>query len=172
MTLLVKIARRIINFLKRLIFTEIVKYQALNVGRNLIVNHYSNVTSKTILANNVNFNGLIIKGGGNVSIGNNFHSGSGCIILTSIHNYDSGEKIPYDESTIQKDVIIGDNVWLGINVTILPGITIGEGAIIQAGSVVTSNIPDCAIAGGHPARIFKYRNKIHYYGLKEKNKVF
>ena len=90
--------------------------------------------------------------------------------MTLIHNYDNGTKIPYDETVIHKDVIIEDNVWLGINTIILPGVTISEGAIIQAGSVVTSNIPSCAIAGGHPAKVFKYRNKDHYYKLKEKNK--
>lgn len=92
--------------------------------------------------------------------------------MTTIHNYDNGKKIPYDETVIHKEVTIEDNVWLGINVTILPGVTIGEGAIIQAGSVVTSNIPACAIAGGHPAKVFKYRNKEHYYKLKSEEKFF
>lgn len=35
------------------------------------------------------------------------------------------------------------------------GVTIGEGAIIQAGSVVVSDIPKYAIAGGSPAKVFK-----------------
>lgn len=161
-----------INFLKqyisKIIFTLFVKKRAALVGKGLIVNRFSSVTSKTHLGNNVNFNGLRVIGGGNVQIGNNFHSGSGCLIMTTIHNYDNGTKIPYDETVIHKDVIIEDNVWLGINIIILPGVTISEGAIIQAGSVVTSNIPPCAIAGGHPATVFKYRNKDHYYNLKEK----
>lgn len=32
-----------------------------------------------------------------------------------------GKKIPYDETWIDKDVIIEDNVWLGNNVIILGG---------------------------------------------------
>jgi len=159
------------NFSK-FFYTNIVKKKAGKVGNGLIVNHYSMVTKNTVLKNNVNFNGFKILGGGKVTIGNNFHSGSGCIVMTTIHNYDHGEKIPYDETVIHKDVTIEDNVWLGINVIILPGATIGEGAIIQAGSVVTSNIPACAIAGGHPAKVFKYRNKEHYYQLKQKGKFF
>lgn len=169
------LAQKIMNSLttlKRLLFTYIVKHQANNTGKCLTINHYSRVSKKTILANNVNFNGMIIKGGGKVIIGNNFHSGSGCIIMTTIHNYDNGTKIPYDETVIHKDVIIEDNVWLGINVIILPGVTVSEGAIIQAGSVVTSNIPSCAIAGGHPAKVFKYRDKDHYYKLKEQKLFF
>lgn len=52
----------------------------------------------------------------------------------------------------------------------LGGVKIGEGAIIQAGSVVTRNIPSCAVAGGHPAVVFKYRDKEHYYKLKSEGK--
>ena len=65
---------------------------------------------------------------------------------------------------------IGDNVWLGTRVIILPGVKIGEVAIIQAGSVVVNSIPCCAIAGGHPAKAFNYRDKEHYYKLKEEIK--
>ena len=55
----------------------------------------------------------------------------------------------------------------GSRVIILGGVTIGEGAIIQVGSVVVSDIPDYAIAGCHPAKVFKYRDKEHYYKLKQ-----
>jgi len=103
-------------------------------------------------------------------IGNNFHSGPGCLIITQNHNYDNGNAIPYDNTYIYKDVKIEDNVWLGSRVIILGGVTIGEGAIIQAGSVVVGDIPACAIAGGHPAKIFKYRDKNHYYKLKKEEK--
>lgn len=161
---------RVKQYILRKIFTFFIKKRAASVGEELIINRYSTVTSKTYLGKNVNFNGLRVIGGGNVHIGNNFHSGSGCLIMTTIHNYDNGTKIPYDETVIHKDVIIEDNVWLGINTIILPGVTISEGAIIQAGSVVTSNIPPCAIAGGHPAKVFKYRNKDHYYNLKDKKR--
>ena len=65
---------------------------------------------------------------------------------------------------------IGDNVWLGNNVIILGGVTIGEGAIIQAGSVVCMDVPACAIAGGHPAKPFKYRDREHYEQMKREGK--
>jgi len=123
------------------------------------------LTKKTIVGKNVSFNGMKIKGNGKVFIGNNFHSGSECEIITQNHNFE-GNKIPYDDTYIIKDVVIGDNVWLGNRVMILPGVKIEEGAIIQAGSVVVSNIPCCAIAGGHPAKVFSSRNKEHYFALK------
>lgn len=71
-----------------------------------------------------------INGGGKVTIGDNFHSGPGCMMITQNHNYDKGTKIPYDSTYILKDISIGDNVWLGSRVIILGGVKIGEGAII------------------------------------------
>lgn len=127
------------------------------------------VTPNTYLGNNVNFNGMSMYGNGRIEIGDNFHSRVGCQILTSFHNYE-GNEIPYDNTFIDKDVIIGDNVWLGNSVIVLGGVTIGEGAIIQAGSVVCQDIPNYAIAGGHPAKTFKYRDKEHYLKLKEEKK--
>lgn len=150
-----------------------IKSTAKFCGDNLHVNGNSYVNSKTILGNNVNFNGLKIIGDGPVKIGNNFHSGEGCYIISQNHNYDYGDSIPYDsKQSIEKETIIEDNVWIGVGVIILAGVHIGEGAIIQAGSVVTENIEPCVIVGGHPARKFKERDKEHYYKLKKEEKFW
>lgn len=135
-------------------------------GQGLKVNGSSSVTRKTFLGNNVNFNGMKIDGGGKVSIGDNFHSGPECLMISQNHNFNTGDAIPYDSTYIFKDIIIKDNVWLGSRVIVLGGVTIGEGAIIQAGSCVVSDIPDYAIAGGHPAKVFSYRDIEHYERLK------
>lgn len=127
------------------------------------------LTRNTVLGKNPNFNGLKIRGHGRVTFGDNFHSGENCLIITDFHNYRGGA-IPYDDTVITKDVVIGDNVWLGINVIILGGVTIGEGAIIQAGAVVVKDIPPYGIAGGNPAQVFKYRDIEHYKKLKEEQK--
>jgi acetyltransferase-like isoleucine patch superfamily enzyme len=113
---------------------------------------------------------MVITGLGGVEFGDNFHSGEDCKIITSFHNYDKGNAIPYDDTVITKDVKIGDNVWLGSRVIILGGVTIGEGAIIQAGAVVVNDIPALGIAGGSPAKVFKYRDKEHYFRLKQEGK--
>lgn len=148
----------------------IVKHQVNSVGSGLRVNNRSTVTKNTILGNNVNFNGMKIGGSGRVIIGDNFHSGIGCLMISEIHNYDHGEAIPYDDTFIPKDIVIEDNVWLGERVIILGGVRIGEGAIIQAGSVVVKDIPPMAIAGGHPAKVFKMRDAEHYEKLKNEGK--
>jgi len=91
------------------------------------------------------------------------------MIITDIHNYE-GNKIPYDDTYVVKDVLIDDCVWLGNRVIILGGVSIGKGAIIQAGSVVVSDIPAYAIAGGHPAKVFKWRDIDHYNKLEAEQK--
>lgn len=160
---LYKVYRRI----TRTYYTWRVRLQAKYVGNGLIVNGKSQVTSTTILGANVNFNGMSIRGKGNVTIGDNFHSGRECIVFTETHNYDYGNAIPYDDTYVVEDVEIEDNVWLGERVMVLPGVHIGEGAIVQAGSVVVKDVPALAIVGGHPAKEFKHRNIEHYNKLKE-----
>jgi len=166
----IKLIMRIGNYIKRIIYTKKIKLQCKSFKEPLTVNYKSSVNCNTILHSNVNFNGMVIKGAGKVEIGSNFHSGEHCLMITQIHNYDTGAAIPYDDTYITKDIYIEDNVWLGDRVVLLGGIIIGEGAIIQAGSVVTSNIPKYAIAGGHPAKVFKYRDIVHYKKLLKEKK--
>lgn len=146
-----------------------IKHRAASYNGRIYTGGKSFVTPNTHLGNNVCFNGMAMYGNGKITIGNNFHSGLNCQIITSSHNYE-GDALPYDNTFVDKDVIIGDNVWLGNNTIILGGATIGEGAIIQAGSVVVKDIPPLAIAGGHPATPFKYRDKKHYNKLKQQGK--
>lgn len=144
---------------------EIVR-TAEEVGPGLWIGGESSVNSETVLGENVHFMGMKVRGEGRLTIGDNFHSGSGCTIITSNHNYDDGDALPYDDTYNRDSVEIGDNVWFGINVTVIPGVSIEEGAIIQAGSVVTHDIPKGAIAGGHPAEVFDSRDMQHYEELK------
>jgi acetyltransferase-like isoleucine patch superfamily enzyme len=160
-----------LSFYCRRLFRQWYVLRSVKSHKNHVyVGGYTCLSKETILNENPNFNGMIIKGSGRVTIGKNFHSGSDCLIITQIHNYDYGKSIPYDDTFILKDVIIGDNVWFGDRVIILGGVSIGEGAIIQAGSVVVRDVPDLAIVGGSPAMVFKYRNKDHYFELKEQSK--
>jgi chloramphenicol O-acetyltransferase type B len=152
----------------RKIFQFIVFRQVASHKNELFVGGYTRLSKYTHLGRNPNFNGLKINGNGKVIIGDNFHSGTDCLLISSIHNYDHGNKIPYDHTHIEKPIIIEDNVWLGDRVTIIGKVTIGEGAIVQAGAVVVKDVPPFAIVGGNPAQIFKYRNIEHYNNLKIK----
>lgn len=118
------------------------------------------------LGKNCNFNGMNIQGKGKVIIGDNFHSGIECMMITQNHDYDDGNAIPYGDKYHLKKIKIGDNVWIGNRVTLIGDLEIGEGAIIAAGAVVTKNVPSYAIVGGNPAKILKYRNIERYNLLK------
>lgn len=152
-----------------LVFTWFAKKTLGSLKGKIKVNGFSKFTKKCFFGNNLHFNGLQVLGGGRVEIGDNFHSGPECEFITQNHNI-NGTKIPYDNTYIMKDIIIGDNVWLGSRVTILGGVTIGEGVVIQAGSVVVKSIPAYSIAGGHPCEPFAERDKEKYKQLKKEGK--
>jgi acetyltransferase-like isoleucine patch superfamily enzyme len=162
--------KRIIKKGFSIFFTLLVKKQVRSYISPLKVNGFSIISKNTILGKNVNFNGMRISGCGLVTIGDNFHSGKDCLMISQNHNFNNGEKIPYDNTYICKDITIEDNVWFGDRVIVLGGVTIGEGAIIQAGSVVVNNIPKYAIVGGHPAKVFSQRDVKHYDSLKKQGK--
>lgn len=79
------------------------------------------------------------------------------VICQSDPNYSDLQKHEYVKNTlmVNKEVVIGDDVWLGTNVVILPGVTIGKHSIIAAGSVVSRNVPDNSIYGGVPAKLMR-----------------
>ena len=163
------IVRKIHDFkqkLKRKYYTSKAIKSLVSYKEKPIVNNKSRFTKDTSIGRNCHFNGMDISGCGKVVIGDNFHSGGSCVMITQNHNI-HGVALPYDQTYICKDIMIEDNVWLGSRVIILGGVTIGEGAVIQAGSVVVSSIPPLAIAGGHPAVVFSHRDREHYFKLKK-----
>lgn len=169
--ILIRMLRCLRNNFIRNFYTWKCRATCRSCGEGLRVNHKSSFTRNTVLGDYVNFNGMMITGGGYVSIGNYFHSGPDCLMITDNHNFDGGKAVPYDDTYVVQDIVIKDCVWLGSRVIVLGGVTIGEGAIIQAGSTVVSDIPDYAVAGGHPARVFKYRDIEHYKELKAAGKL-
>lgn len=104
---------------------------------------------------------------GGITIGNNVKMGPQVFIWSQNHNYYAPTALPYDGTNISRPVIIGNNVWIGAKVCIIPGVKVGEGAVIAMGSVVTKEVPACAVVGGNPAKILKYRDIEVYNKLKK-----
>ena len=114
------------------------------------------------LGNNVHINdNAYFRAEGGLYIGDNAHLSRNMTIYTINHEY-TGKVLPYYDSIVKKPVRIDKNVWIGMNVCIVPGVHIQEGAIVGMGAVVTKDVPKCAIVGGNPAKILKYRDIEHY----------
>lgn len=110
-----------------------------------------------------------IHGHGGLTIGNNVKLGPEVFIWTMTHNYYAPKQLPFDEINFKRPVTIENNVWIGAKVCIIPGVTIGEGAVVAMGATVTKDVPPCAVVGGNPAKILKYRDIDVYNKLKEKS---
>lgn len=165
--IVIKIYKRIKTTLFTLVFKQMIK----EFGSHMAINGFSISSQKANVSvgDNFNANGLRIIGSGEVKVGNNFHSGTNLKIMLGSHDYENADALPYGNTLSEKHVVIGDQVWIGCDVTISGNVNIGDGAIIAIGSVVVKDVPRCAIVGGNPAKVIKYRDLNHYERLfKEK----
>lgn len=71
------------------------------------------------------------------------------------HPADLGRRLRGEPLALEdiRPVTIGDHVWIGRASHVQKGVTIGRGAVVAAGSVVTSDVPEGALAMGVPARV-------------------
>lgn len=53
----------------------------------------------------------------------------------------------------------GEGAWFGAGVRVLDGVKVGGHAIIGAGAVVSSDVPEYAVAAGIPARVIRDRRE-------------
>lgn len=90
---------------------------------------------------------------GHIYIGNKVMFGPNVTVATANHPIDA--ELRDRGLQYNKDVHIGDNVWIGAGVVIVPGITIGDNAIIGAGSIVTKDIPANVVAVGNPCKVMR-----------------
>lgn len=89
--------------------------------------------------------------------------GKNCMISYNVHlrtdyHVYANTSIPIKEQgMLEKDICIGNDVWIGCGAQVMSGVTIGNGAIIGAGAVVCHDVPPYVIVAGVPARIIKNR---------------
>lgn len=93
-----------------------------------------------------------IQGMNGIRIGAGTIFASGVKIISANHSID---KLSGWEPC--RPIEIGKHCWLASNVTVCPGVHIGDYAIIGANAVVTSDIPEKAIAVGVPAKVIRFR---------------
>ncbi len=96
---------------------------------------------------------------GKVSIGNYVMMGPDVVIMGVTHDISDLSKPMIDpmNPSLEKPVIIGDNVWIGTRAIILPGVTIDDNSIVGAGAVVTKSFKKNSVIAGVPAKLIKKR---------------
>jgi len=162
---------RIYHSLRKRFWFFYCKRQLKSHGKRLAINGHSHFNHNVVVGDDCCFNGMYIQGGGSVTIGNNFHSGIQCMMITSKHNYDCGEMIPYDYTAYTTDILIDDFVWLGNRVTIVGPVHIGKGAILGTSAIITKDVPAYAIMGG-VNKVLKYRDIEHFESLEKAGKFW
>lgn len=90
---------------------------------------------------------------GHIYIGNRVLIGPNVSIVTA--NHPLNPLLRRVEMQYNRDVHIGENVWIGAGAVILPGVTVGKNSVISAGAVVTRDIPENVLAVGVPARVVR-----------------
>ena len=117
-----------------------------------------------------NYN-LTIVDDGHVYVADRVKFGPNVIIATAGHPIDP--ELRLKGLQYNKDVYIGNNVWIGGGVIIVPGVKIGDNSVIGAGSVVTKDIPSNVVAVGNPCKVLREINdhdKIYYYKNEKINR--
>lgn len=97
--------------------------------------------------------GLTCVDDADIYIGDKVMFGPNVVIATANHpiNAELREK----GYQYNKEVHIGNNVWIGAGAVIVPGVTIGDNSVIGGGSVVTRDIPANVVAVGNPCRVLR-----------------
>lgn len=152
--------------------TELLKKMFAKIGNNCYIEppFHANWAGKHVyMGNNVyaNFN-LTLVDDGNIFIGDKVMFGPNVTVATANHPILPSLR----EKALQynKEVHIGNNVWIGAGTVIVPGVTIGDNSVIGAGSVVTKDIPSNVVAVGVPCRVMREigeRDKKFFYKNEE-----
>lgn len=122
----------------------------LNIEPDLRVDYGFNITVGENFFSNF---GTIILDVCPVVIGDNCMFGPNVQLYTATHPLDPIERNSGLEFGIP--ITIGDNAWLGGGVIVCPGVTLGDNVVVGAGSVVTKSFGDNVVLVGNPARVVK-----------------
>ncbi len=108
--------------------------------------------------------GLTLVDDGHIYIGDCVMFGPHVTVATA--NHPVNPELRLKAYQYNRDVHIGNNVWIGAGTVIVPGVTIGDNSVIGAGSVVTKDIPANVVAVGNPCRVMREigeRDREFYY---------
>lgn len=114
-----------------------------------------------------NFN-LTLVDDANIYIGNDVMFAPNVILATAGHPIDP--ELRARGLQYNKEIHIGNNVWIGAGAVVMPGVTIGDNTVIGAGAVVTRDIPSNVVAMGVPCKVVREigeHDKKYYFRNEE-----
>jgi acetyltransferase-like isoleucine patch superfamily enzyme len=107
---------------------------------------------------NIGFHSEIFSGS-SVTVGKHGLFAAYTYLVGGGHEFERADRAVLEQPRASAGITLGDNVWLGAGAKVLDGVRIGRDVVVGAGAVVTSDLPDGAVAVGVPARIVRRRGK-------------
>lgn len=95
-------------------------------------------------------------GRGRITLGDDVLLAPNVMITAANYRFNDGSPVN-DQAMDERDVRIGDDVWVGYGAVVLAGVTIGDRAIIGAGAVVHKDVPPGAVVVGGGSRVIAER---------------
>lgn len=123
-------------------------YYGGEIGEGLVVGDRSSLAS-----------GCFIGCSGFISIGDDVLLGPAVRIFSENHVFARTDVTIKSQGVDRGRTTIGDDCWLGSGTVVVANVTIGRGVVTGANTVVTSDLPDGAVAVGSPARVLRIRTE-------------
>lgn len=164
--------RRWIQDLKSIIRPDYVTLpisKTLKIHRSARIYHQSRIKLGDYIYIGPN---CILNAEGGITLGDGTIFSSEVVILSSTHDYNDGEQLPFDIFDNHRPISIGRGVWLGYRSMVCPGVTVGDGAVIGMGAVVTRDVQPGIVVGGNPAVKIGARDEVKLCHLLSKDAFF
>ena len=121
--------------------------EGAKIGKNCSLGQNVNIGSRAVIGDGVKIqNNVSVYD--DVIIEDDVFCGPSCV-FTNVINPRSFVERKYE----YKKTVIKKGASIGANATVVCGVTIGEYALIGAGSVITKDVPTCALVYGNPAQV-------------------
>lgn len=137
------------------------KRLGLDESDNIIIGADVNIAypENVFIGKNTYINGgdILASPNATITIGENCLISYFVHIRTDSHCFDDSKKLIREQGHVERDINIGNDVWIGYGAQILSGVTVSDGCVIAAGAVLTRSTEPYGVYAGVPARRIKNR---------------
>lgn len=129
-----------------------VSFYAISLEGNLVIGEHTYINDFTRIDSGSN---------STVTIGKHCAIGRFVHITSKTHSFfqPTTDENHSAISEVEKDVVIGNYVWIGDKAIILPGVTIGDYAVIGAFALVSNDVKSFEVVGGIPAKHIRFNTE-------------